>query len=382
MAYLSSSTLISDSANSVHVMKMCAALTRAGHEVTLYGYQGSGQNHQDILDYYNIQSSYKIVRIHKKEEAGEILYYLKYFPFIRLGGLPALQFGLLKLKDIIVKNGKPDLLFSRNMYWLYGVRSLAPYFYESHCPPQNFVQKLIENRLLSHSNCKALVLISEKLAEIYRNIFPQFAHKIIVAHDGADDPDTTLELSTARPFQNIGYVGHLYQGRGIEIIFGCARACPNLTFHIVGGQQNLIEHYKKNDVPENIIFHGHLPQGDLQKHYKNFDAVLAPYQQKVSVHGNKGDTSAFMSPLKIFEYMSWGLPILSSDMPVLREVLHHNENAIMLEPANESQWVAALKKLEHDKIFREKLARNSRSAFLQNYTWDKRVEIIFNKANF
>lgn len=380
IAYLSSSTLISDSANSVHVTKMCAAFAKAGHDVTLFGYQGSGENEDAVLSYYNVLAPFNITRFTKAEEAGAFLNALKKLPFIRLGGLPALRFGSCGLKKHLLKYGRPDLLFSRNMYWLYGARGYAPFIYESHCPPQNAAQKIIEKRLLAHPNCKGLVVISDKLAEIYREVLPESAEKLIIAHDGADDPDPALALESGRALKNIGYVGHLYKGRGMEIILECAKALPDMNFHIVGGQAELIESYKQGGAPENMIFHGHLPQAALQEHYRNFDAVLAPYQRKVSVHGNAGDTSAFMSPLKIFEYMSWGLPILCSDMPVLREVLRDDENALMLEPDDPQSWITALQSLQNEPEMRQKLAHGARSDFLNHYTWDKRAAAILGQA--
>ena len=104
-----------------------------------------------------------------------------------------------------------------------------------------------------------------------------------------------------------------------------------------------------------------------------FDAVLAPYQRKVAVVGG-GDTSAFMSPLKLFEYMSWGKPILCSDLPVLREVIEDGCNGLVLPPDDPTAWVAALHRLIDDSTERERLGNGARSDFLARHTWRRRAE--------
>ena len=382
--YLSSSTLISDSANAVHVSAMSGALCRLGHDVHLHGYEGRGAE-ADVRDYYNMDASVALIRY--KKQSDEMPAWLgllhRFFPFLRLGGLPALCFGGGELAGSLC--GKSDLVFARNMYWAFGVRAMQPYIFESHSPAANVFQRFVERALLRGKNLKALVVISDKLADLYRRAYPDMKAPIIVAHDGADDPGqraVALDSKVQKPFMDVGYVGHLYRGRGIEIILAAAELCPDLQFHIVGGQAALIDDFKAKGCPENVTFYGHLAPSSLPDFYKKFDAVLAPYQKKVAVHGNTGDTSSFMSPLKIFEYMSWGLPILCSDLPVLREVLCDGDNAMLLKPDDPQDWARALKALQQDTDLRQSLARKARCDFLQHYSWEGRAKRILKEAGY
>jgi glycosyltransferase involved in cell wall biosynthesis len=81
--------------------------------------------------------------------------------------------------------------------------------------------------------------------------------------------------------------------------------------------------------------------------------VLAPYQKAVMIHGNKGDIATWMSPLKIFEYMSHGKAIVASDLPVLREILADGHNALLVPPDDIERWKGALQRLEQDASVRQ-----------------------------
>ena len=104
------------------------------------------------------------------------------------------------------------------------------------------------------------------------------------------------------------------------------------------------------------------------------DILLAPYQQNLQI-ANKGEnTSGFMSPLKIFEYMAAKKAIICSDLPVLREVLN-DSNAILVSPLKIQEWIAAIEKLMDDRI-RARFAASAYDDVKKNYTWNKRAHNI------
>ncbi len=80
---------------------------------------------------------------------------------------------------------------------------------------------------------------------------------------------------------------------------------------------------------------------------RSYDVLIAPYQEKVCVHGGGGDVATWMSPLKIFEYMAAGRPIVASDLPVLREILEDGRNALLVSPGDVDAWCIALNKLRN-----------------------------------
>ena len=272
----------------------------------------------------------------------------------------------------------PDLVFARHIYWLAGSRlNKTPFIIESHHPPCGYLDRKIQGSLFSKPNFRGLVVISDALRDIYLRDYPKLS-QIIVAHDAADDPGIWhgVQRNKSQPHAiRIGYVGHLYNGRGRGLIKKLAQRLPHITFDIVGGTPADLEVFKRFNLTKNIVLHGFQPHSELDKFYKAFDVVIAPYQKKVAVDGNKGDTSGIMSPLKIFEYMSWGLPMIVSDLPALREILSE-KSAVLVKTDDLDAWSEAIADLARDDAKRRHLGTEARRQFLAHHTWDIRAKTI------
>jgi glycosyltransferase involved in cell wall biosynthesis len=100
--------------------------------------------------------------------------------------------------------------------------------------------------------------------------------------------------------------------------------------------------------------------------------MLAPYQANVKDAGGI-DTSQWMSPLKIFEYMAYSKAIICSDLNALREILTDRVNALLVPPNCLEAWEQAVKELEGDIKLRKDLGKRAKDNFLRNYTWDRRA---------
>ena len=153
-----------------------------------------------------------------------------------------------------------------------------------------------------------------------------------------------------------------------------------MSFHLVGGLNKDIEYWKnysKKIQLNNVYFYGFVSPKDAIKYKNSFDIFLAPYENKVSVFGNiSTDTSSFMSPLKIFEYMSHSKPMIASDFPVIREVLNE-KNSILVQSDDIDGWVNSIKKLKDIKN-REIISNEALKDFYY-YTWKNRaIQIISN----
>lgn len=368
IAYLASSPISSTAANSVHVMHMCSALSRAGHIVTLLVpcYRVGVRTFQrDMFESYGIQEQFSIFPL--------------WNPRIRSGGFIyrlLLRWNLWRLS--------PELVYGRNLDGCTAAASAGwPTVYEAHKPvwhQSKQAEKRFSN-LVASTATRRLVVISQALREELARTYPEVAARAIVAPDAAPDwacPEQSGKAAFGDSLRAV-YAGGLYEGKGIELILDLAPRCPAVTFYIVGGTESEIvqwKHTAKGQDLSNIVWVGRKQHREVLEYLCFAHVLLAPYQNVVRVHGGGGDVARWMSPLKIFEYMAAGRPIIASDLPVLREVLRHNDNAVLVPPDSPEYWREALQRLQDDRQWASLLARSARQDFLRYYTWDSRAETL------
>jgi glycosyltransferase involved in cell wall biosynthesis len=235
--------------------------------------------------------------------------------------------------------------------------------------------------LLRSNKLKLLVLITESLRRHLLKEFGQIRQPIVVAHDGASAIATKCgaggrHLGGGR--FHVGYIGNLYPGKGMELISQLAPLCCWATFHVIGGPKAQDIHWRIQTAGlENLTFHGQVTHEEAQRYIAAMDVVLAPYQTRVEgIGGALSDLAEWMSPLKIFEYMSHGKAILASDLPVLREILTAGKHAILCTADDALSWQHALLLLRDDAGLRSNLGANAKAHFLKSYTWTSRVNTI------
>ena len=198
----------------------------------------------------------------------------------------------------------------------------------------------------------------------------------LVLPDGADPfPENPPKAKLPKGI-NIGYVGHLYPGKGGEFIVRLAKALPDYNFHIVGGQPKDIERIMPLKPSKNLTFHGHIPHAETIAYLHAFDIAIAPYSEKVNLAKTSADIGKWMSPLKLFEYMSSGTPLITSNLPVLREIIQHNRNGLLAKPDCLDDWKIKLTELAKDSALRTSLGETAHTLFHEQYTWQRRAENI------
>lgn len=195
---------------------------------------------------------------------------------------------------------------------------------------------------------------------------PQRARQMVVEKD--------RDVRLQHPHRFIaGYTGHLYAGRGVELILELAARLPEITFLLVGGEPDEVRALRsavQSRRLENVISVGYVPNSELPYYQASCDLFLMPYQRQVAASSG-GDIARYLSPMKLFEYMACGRPILCSDLPVLREVLSP-EIAVLLPPDDVEAWVGAIQSLTDDPERRHFLGEGVRSA-ARRYTWEARA---------
>lgn len=368
IVYISSSTIPSRFANSIQVMKMCEAMAQEGHKVSLYAIHGGlddVHNEEEIWQYYGIQERF-------------VIHWLTANPKLR--GYDTAISAVRR-----ASNDGFDLIYTRSPAAAALSGSIGyPTIYEIHDMPSGKIGPWLFKLFLLSKGFVRLVAISDALKSAVNEHYERFVNgkQFIVAPDGVDlegsadllsPEEARRQLSMPESF-TVGYSGSLYAGRGIELILDLAKTLPNIQFLVFGGDAASVKIYKENSIQrklKNVYFGGHIPYCELPLYLSACEVLLMPYQRRVAVSGG-GDTARFMSPLKLFEYMAMNRLIISSDLPVLREILNE-QNAVLCAPDDFACWRAAIYRAKEDDNLRAALAQQARRD-VEQYSWRQRVQ--------
>jgi len=149
--------------------------------------------------------------------------------------------------------------------------------------------------------------------------------KVVVEHDAydpalfADLPERAsaraeLDLDPDRPVAV--YTGGLLAWKGVDVLIDAARDLPGVQVLIAGGMPADVKRARAQAADlDNVRIDGFQPPARVPLYLAAADVGVLPNRSKPEI------SAKYTSPLKAFEYMAAGLPIVASDLPSLREVL-------------------------------------------------------------
>lgn len=183
----------------------------------------------------------------------------------------------------------------------------------------------------------------------------------------------------------VGFTGHIYPGRGAELLFELARQMPAVNFLWVGGTPELVDFWRGRLTEAgmtNVTMTGFVKHEAIPLFQAAADVLLMPYSHSIEASSGQ-DIAEVINPMKMFEYMASGRGIVSADLPSIREVLNEG-NAVFCEAGNwESvigNWKAAIESLLVDESRRLALGAQARRD-VEQLTWVRREEQVMELLN-
>jgi glycosyltransferase involved in cell wall biosynthesis len=157
----------------------------------------------------------------------------------------------------------------------------------------------------------------------------------------------------ARP--RLIYIGRISRNRGLTVFEALAQRGYSLT--LIGA----LSPKDRTALP----IHPPVPHRDVPSWYGRAELALMPYQADLG-HADS------ISPLKLFEAMAAGRPVIVSDLGPLREVVKDGENGLLVKADDVAAWVAAVDRLGADPDLAQRLAHNARRLTLDR-GWRQRA---------
>jgi glycosyltransferase involved in cell wall biosynthesis len=364
IASITPSLIPSTTAHSIQAVKASHALATLGHTVRVIT-PGTGEvDWNELAEPYELTTRFEVCR-------GHSIPSLKRYDFI-WNSLNAARIW------------HADLVYTwlPQCAWLAGLRGI-PSVLEMHDRLTGKLGPWFFNRYLGIPTPKRVLVITRALkAVLERQVEVSIDPSVISIAPNGVDMDRYADLpkaAAARALLDLPqqftavYTGHFYAGRGMDLLFELAANLPDVSFLWVGGSHDAVSAWKKQVESaglKNLRLTGFVPKAALPLYQSAGDVLLMPYETTIA--GSSGGNSAeICSPMKMFDYLATGRVILTSDLPVLHEVLNPG-NALFCPPRNVEAWAQALRSVQQDPAMAAQLAAQARQDAAR-YTWLERA---------
>ncbi len=163
----------------------------------------------------------------------------------------------------------------------------------------------------------------------------------------------------------IGYIGqirevNIYEMLGLlEII----KELPTLKLLVIGGGTKKALFEEKAKYFSNVIIKDFLLYSEIIEHYASIDCIYVVYSPEAQ-------EIKYSVPMKIFEAMAVGIPVITNDTGYVSEFVREKEIGLCVSSRDNESIKTAISALKNSKELREKLGSNGRKLFKENYNWE------------
>ncbi len=352
--YIAELNLPSKSAYSIHVMKICEAFSLKNTNLNLFVFNRN--KNLNVFKKYNCSRKFKI----------------KDFNLNNINFLTRVIFSFRIVKFV----KKQDIIISRSIVAALILSFLGfKVILELHHELHGFTKYLfIFSKSFTFFKKIKFIFISKYLLKKFN-----LKNDTIILDDAVCLKDFYIKRNFKKKKNTCAYTGSLAKGKGLENIFKISTYNKNISFDIYGDFSNSKYDQTSFKKFRNVKYCGHVDYNKIPLVLSKYKVALMPYSKKVYVRSKNLETSKYMSPLKLFDYMASKNIIIASKMQAYSHILN-NQNSVILENSSAKLWS---KKINYVLKNYSKLSYLKNNAFkkVKKFTWEKRAELIIDFAN-
>jgi glycosyltransferase involved in cell wall biosynthesis len=376
-------------ANGIQTIETCHALARRGHQVTLLVRPDTQQPARDPLVFYDLPpiATLTIARVTVRGTA--VMRRAQYVAAAMRRAIGARDLDVVLTRDLGVaslllrwpRKRRPPVVYESHGYAPV-VSGLLPELLSTAArASQRKARRLARRERHVWREAEGYVTITAALARDLQERM-DLVRDVHVVPDGAR-VDATAAFDWIGPSSGTSggpvsgtaplviYAGHLYPWKGVDVLIEALALAPSLRGRIIGGHAaepdlgRLQARAQQLGLAGRVEFTGFQPPAAVASSLRAADVLVLP---------NRATTisARYTSPLKLFEYLAAGRPIVASDLPALREVLRDNENARLVPPDDPHALAEALLAVARDPAGAVRLARGAFET-ASEYSWDRRA---------
>ena len=392
IAYVANVRMPTEKAHGYQIMKMCEALADEDAEVTLFCPNRRQTNATfaglpDVFGYYGVRHVFSL-RYLRNMDVMRAEPYIPGFLFPLFFHIHSALWGAYAL--IAARRGA-DIVYLRDDILIAVIARFLgiPFVYEAHRLPAGRIGRFMM-RGMKGGSAKLIGALTAHLRERLIAEFGLEVARTAVLPDGADTDmfagtgsGATVRRVAGIPAEIplIGYVG-TFTALGYEkgvaslvrAMVSVRIAYPSALLVCVGGPTELVPRYREiateASIADAVRFIGHVPPPEAVKWMRACDVLVIPLP-------NNEFFAFHTSPMKMFEYMASGVPIVASDLPSMREVLSV-ETALFARPADEISLAEQICQTLADP---EAAARRANAAreVVKDYSWRSRARTVLSR---
>ncbi|MDB9373603.1 glycosyltransferase family 4 protein [Nodularia sphaerocarpa] len=357
---------------SIHVQEVIRALLGQGGQVDLFATRFGGELPADLINV----GVHQLRAIPKQERAVR--------EQVALAMNPDLGLALEKV-------GCFDLIYERYSLWSYGAMEFAqsrgiPGLLEVNSPlitEQAQHRGLIDQQgaeAVAHrvfNAATALIAVSQEVKTYLMDYVDE--SKVYVIPNGVNPQRfSALCPSTKSETFTVGFVGTLKPWHGLPILTEAfallSQRVPNAKLLIVGDgpeRENLSAELAAKGLDTHTQFTGAVSPEQIPQLLAKMDVAVAPYAAQ---------SDFYFSPLKVYEYMAAGLPVVVSRIGQLVDLIDPGVNGILCPPGDAIALTNALEILWRSPTLRHSLGQAARKTVIAHHTWDAIAQQILHIA--
>jgi glycosyltransferase involved in cell wall biosynthesis len=371
-----------DRANGIQTMETCCALAGRGHRVHLVVRPDTVQPARDPFAFYGHVPLAGLTIDRAPVRGAPIMRRVGYLNFAlgrAIGGGPGgviftRDLGLAALLTRVPAPMRAPLIYESHGYAPEVAETLPAMLATATAPGSRKLRRLAGREARVWRQADGYVTITAALAQALTGRFGDRPH-LLVAPDGVRQDllqEKTPPAPAGRPV--VAYAGHLYPWKGVDVLIRALAGIPEADGLIVGGHDGEPDLARLRTlaatmgVAGRVTFTGLVPPHEVPARLAAASCLVLPNPPSAA-------SSTFTSPLKLFEYMAAGRPIVASDLPAIREVLRDGANAVLVAPGDPEALARGIRQVLGDPAFASRLAAAARTD-AAGYTWERRAETL------
>ncbi len=388
LLYIANARIPTEKAHGLQIIQNCEALAEAGADVTLWAARRVNTHElRQVADpwaHYGVRRNFRLQRLPCLDLqwlVGE-----RIVPLRRGAFFLQLASWLKTLVLALLVSGRADLYYTRDLpaaIVLILLRGGARVAYEPHRVSGRGFGRRLQAWVLRRA--RSLFPVTQAMARELEQMGAEPA-RICVVHDGirrerfAQPParaEARRRLGWDEALFVVGYLGRLHtmsMDKGVGTLLQALAGLDGAALALVGGPahttRELRSLWRATGRPEaRFLEAGQVPPDQVPLYLAAFDVCAMPFPWTQHF-------AYYASPVKLFEYMASGRPLVATRLPAVSEVLRDGENALLVPPDDAAALAAALRRLQQDPTLRERLAVAARAKVLACHTWDVRARRI------